>query len=264
MDRSAPEYEYVPDGFSRRLEGWNAEGVLETYRSKWPAFGRALDGTGPLAVNHEASLPSIEAADDEYAHNLLVSFAYVLALAAHKRDRISLLDWGGGIGHYYLIAKAALPEVEIEYHCRDLPPFCAHGRRLFPEASFYEEDSCLDQRYDVVLASGSLQYSERWRETLTGLASATEDYLYVTRAKAALSGPSFVVVQRAYDTEFLGWVINRDELLDTAAAAGLMLRREFRLAAGFSAVGAPENPIHERGFLFSARRGPRVQPKTGT
>jgi putative methyltransferase (TIGR04325 family) len=256
LDRS-PEYEYVPEGFGSQVAGYDAEGLLKRTKASWPAFVRALEGTGPLAVNHEASLQSIKAADDAYAHNLLVSFAYVLARAARNRDRISLLDWGGGIGHYYVIARAALPEVEIEYHCRDLPSLNAHGRRLFPEAAFHDDDSCLRRRYDLVLVSGSLHYPEHWQETLTGLALSTERYLYVTRVRTAVSGPSFAIVHRArkhgLSGEVLSWVINRDELVNVAAAAGLQLRRSFRLADGLPIRGAPESPINERGFLFSAR-----------
>lgn len=249
-----PEWEYVAEGWSRPVPGWDVESVRDLYEAKWPAFQRALSGNAPLAVNHEAPAEAIERADDLDMHNLLVSFAYVLALAARGRDSISMLDWGGGPGHYYAIAKAALPEVEIEYHSRDLPTLCALGRRLVPEAHFHENDSCLERRYDLVVASSSLQYSERWQETVGALAGAAGRFLYVTRVPLALRSPSFVVLQRAqrhgYGTEYLGWVLNRDELLGVAASAGLELRREFLLGARFSAAGAPEDPVGHGGFLF--------------
>jgi len=113
------------------------------------------------------------------------------------------------------------------------------------------------RRYDLVLASGSLQYSEDWAATLGGLAGAAERYLYVTRLPVALRVESFVVMQRAhrygYDTEYLGWVVNRDELIDRARAAGLELVREVLLPAWLSAEGAPEAPTDHRGFLFVRR-----------
>ncbi len=45
-------------------------------------------------------------------------------------------------------------------------------------------------------------------------------------------------------------MLNRDELLVAARAAGLELRREFLLPAWLSAAGAPEAPVEHRGFLF--------------
>ena len=71
----------------------------------------------------------------------------------------------------------------------------------------------------------------------------------------AVAAPSFVVLQRAqrygYETEYLGWVLNRHELLEEARAAGLALEREILLPAWLSAAGAPEDPIGHRGFLFA-------------
>ena len=46
--------------------------------------------------------------------------------------------------------------------------------------------------------------------------------------------------------------MSRAELLDAAAAAGLVLDRELLLDAWLSAAGAPEDPIGHRGFLFRA------------
>ena len=53
------------------------------------------------------------------------------------------------------------------------------------------------------------------------------------------------------ETEYLGWVLNRDELLEQAAAAGLELVREVLLPAWLPAPGAPEEPVGHRGFLFA-------------
>jgi putative methyltransferase (TIGR04325 family) len=249
-----PEWEYVPEGWRRPAPGWNAESVLRLYERKWPAFLRALQAPNPLGVNHEAPPEEIERGDDSFAHNLLVTFAYVLALTAGTSDRISLLDWGGGIGHYYAVARTVLPELDVEYHCRDLPILAARGRQLFPDARFYDDDSCLARTYDLVFASSSLQYSERWQETLRALAGATARHLFVTRVPLARHAPSFVVLQRAqkhgYGTEYLGWVLNRGELLETAQAAGLELVREFLTCGRFSAPGAPEDPVGHAGFLF--------------
>ena len=132
-----------------------------------------------------------------------------------------------------------------------------HGRELFPEATFYDDESCLERRYDLVMASASLQYAPDWQAMLTRLAEATTGLLYVARAPVALRAASFVVLQRAYDygydTEYLGWVFNREELLAVAGAAGVTLMREFLVAAQLAADGAPESPVGHRGFLFAPK-----------
>ena len=261
-----PEWEYVSEGWGRqrtdpRVTGWNVEAIAAAYGEKWPSYLAALEGNAPLGVYHEVASGESVGNLDHAAHNMVISFAYALALAAHGRDRISILDWGGGIGHYYPLSRAVLPGVEIDYHCKDVPVLAAQGRRLFPEATFYEDASCLRRRYDLVLASGSLQYSENWKETLTGLAEATHGYLVVTRLPVTHTAPSFHVLQRAhaygYDTEYVGWALNRDELLATAKDTGMELVRELLVAGLISIDGAPESPIEHRGFLFRPHpRGP--------
>jgi len=249
-----PEFELVPEGWSRPVTGWDGGTVADAYVAKWPEWVAALDGPGPLGVYHEARAGDPLRRDDMASHNMLVSFAYVLARAAHGRDALSVLDWGGGLGHYAVLARAVLPEVTLDWHCREVPSVAAAGARANPEVTFHTDDACLELTYDLVLASSSLQYEPDWQRLLRRLAGAASGFLLVTRLPIALEAPSFVVLQRAqgygYATEYLGWVVSRDELLAEASAAGLELDRELLLDAWLSAAEAPEDPIGHRGFLF--------------
>jgi putative methyltransferase (TIGR04325 family) len=249
-----PEWECVPEGFrvqDPRITGWNVESILQTQRAKWPLFLRLLEGTGPLGVDHEAPVPSHE---DYSAHNTLMAYAYVLALAARNTDTLSMLDWGGGIGHYLAISRALLPEVRLAYHCKEVPLLCEGGRELLPDATFYDaEDECFRRCYDLVLASGSFHYTEDWKRLFRRLASATRSYLYITRLPVVHSVASFVVVQRpspyGYLTEYIGWFLNREEFLNHGASLGLELVREFLIHERPLVHGAPEQ-CEYRGFLF--------------
>jgi putative methyltransferase (TIGR04325 family) len=262
--RNLPEWEYVPGGWRSkdpRIKGWNVESIVETNKAKWPEFMRLVQGNGPpeeahrLGVAHEAS---VLCNNDYGAHNTIMAYAYVIARAAWKRDRISLLDWGGGIGHYYIISKALLPEIEIDYHCKDLPLLCQAGRELLPEAKFYEnEEDCFAQTYDLVLASSSLQYSEDWKAIAQRLALATGSYLYITRFPIVHRFTSFVVVQRpyryGYQTEYLCWFLNREEFLTHMRTLEMELIREFLIQERPHVHKAPEQGEY-RGFLFRPRR----------
>jgi putative methyltransferase (TIGR04325 family) len=156
-----------------------------------------------------------------------------------------VLDWGGGLGYHAVVARAALPEtVELDYHCKDLARVCELGREVVPEVTFWDDDACFERRYDLVLASSALQYVEDWRTTLGLLATATTDALFLTRVPIVVEHPSFVVLQRAhgyrFESEYLSWVFNRDELLRAALATGVGLVREFVLGFRPHVVGAPE------------------------
>ena len=251
------EWEYVPEGWARArtdpaIRGWDEAAVVEAYRAKLPAYAEAIAGPGPIGLPTSAAFrDAVPTVKDQ---NVVLGFAYALTLASRQRDTVSILDWGGGAGLFSLLARALLPdEVGIDYHCRDLPAICAYGRDALPAAGFHDDDSCLDRRYDLVVASSSLQYSEHWRDVLGKLADAVESYLYLARVPVVLRTPSFVVLQRAYrygfETEFLGWVFNRDELVSAVSASGLGLVRELVFGERSDVRGAPE-PDETRGFLF--------------
>jgi putative methyltransferase (TIGR04325 family) len=259
---AAAESEYVPEGWARdaidaRITGWNVEAVRNAYTAKWPSFVRAVEGSGPLGIHHEVTAGNPVKDDDLAAHNRVIAFGYVLALAARESTGISVLDWGGAIGHYYLLSKALLPGVDISYHCKEVPVLCDRGAELLPDVTFHSDDACLDRTYDLVLASSSLQYVEGWQETLRRLAFAAGRYLYVTRLPVARRARSFVMVERAYaygyDAEYLGWVLNRDELLACAGGSGMALVREFLISESFKIRGAPEH-AQLRGFLFRPKQ----------
>jgi putative methyltransferase (TIGR04325 family) len=252
----SPEWEYVPEGWARadaNIRGWDVESVVDAYRAKLPAFRDALSGAGPLALATSAAVPLGEPSLAE--QNQILAFAYAVSLASRQTDRVSILDWGGGVGYFSLLSRALLPDdVAIDYHCKDVPLVCATGRELLPEITFWTDDSCFDRQYDLVLVSNALQYSRPWRDLITNLSRASAEYLFVTRVPVVTSSDSFVVLQRAhryeFETEYLSWVFNRDELLETARRAGMTLEREFLLGQQPYITGAPEQD-ETRAYLFT-------------
>jgi putative methyltransferase (TIGR04325 family) len=249
------EWEYIPEGWDYakahpEVRGWNVPEILERYKQKWSSFVAFMENNETLGISHESELTSNT---DIKFHNINMTFAYVFTLAAHKKEKITMLDWGGGIGHYYLLAKTLLPKVQIEYHCKDVPQLAEYGAQLFPEHHFYPDDSCLKRTYDFVMASTSLQYVEDWQSLLSGLAKATKKYLYITGLPIVLNVPSFVFIQRpysyGYNTEYLGWCLNKKEFLSCAERQGIKLIREFIVGDKPHIQFAPEQNEY-RGFLF--------------
>jgi putative methyltransferase (TIGR04325 family) len=259
-----PQWEYVPEGWARArtdpdVKGWNVAAVAERHRLLWPLWTRALAGNGTLGVDFWRPLRTQDydarsvPADLPWAHNAAMSYAYVLSLTARHKDRLSILDLGGGVGQFSPLTSALLPEVEIDYHVVDTPALCSLGRELNPELHFYDDESWQGRQYDLVLASGALQCTEHWQGTLQALAKATAGHLFVTRIPIVFRSRTFVVLQRAedygFETEFLGWFVNRDEFLACATEVGLELVREFVMLDHTPAEGAPEQATY-RGFLF--------------
>ena len=258
-DEQRPEWQYLPEGWRTRdprVTGWNVESIVETQRAKWPEVLRLMSDTGPLPVHlwaHDLSRPGAAAS------TVLMAFGYVLGLTAWKKDRVSLLDWGGGVGLYNLVILALFPQLEVEYHCKDVPLLCKAGRELQPSASFHEDDeSCFARDYDLVLASGSLEYFEDWKNVTRRLAGASRRHVYIARLPIVHRVASFTVIQRpyrhGYATEYVSWILNRQEFLGHAASLGLRLVREILVSDGPTIHGAPEQSEFS-GFLFSRGEG---------
>lgn len=253
---SKPEWEAVPEGWSYaqthpEIKGWNVESVLKVYQKKWPRFLEMISGPGPLGLAHESELSSRE---ELVNHNIVMSFGYVLSVARGGGRRLKMLDWGGGVGHYYQLARRLHPEIELDYHCKDVPLLAEQGGEFCPEQRFSADDACLEDSYDLVMASGSMHYSEDWHGLLGRLAKASRGYVYVTLLPTVLDAPSFVFIQRpyayGYETEYLSWCVNRDELLIAARECSLLLVREMVVGHQPLIMGAPEQNVY-RGFLFS-------------
>jgi putative methyltransferase (TIGR04325 family) len=237
------EWQYAGEAWPRAGgRGWDVASVAARHRAEWPGLVQAASETGPIAR-------------DVVAHNTILCFAYVVGLAASEASSVSLLDWGGGTGSYALYARALFPHLTLEYHCRELSALASLGRELNPDADFHDTDEdAFGRSYDVVMASSSLQYSEDWSSTLARLAQGAMRYLFVTRQPFIDRSRSYVVIQRPhvsgyYDTEYPGWVLNREEFLETVRRSNLQLRREFLTGESLQVLGAPEQPTY-RGFLF--------------
>jgi hypothetical protein len=177
-----PEWEVMPntDAVWTAHPGWAHRSIAETERAKWPAFLASIEGTRPFGWPHEALAGT---PIDVGAHNMIVTFGYVLGRAAVRKRRISVLDWGGGIGHYYLYSRRLQPELSLDYVVKDLPSLCAVGHSLLPEPTFTSDDSqALSRNYDLVLASSSLQYNRNFYDVLGRLCDVAAGWLMVTRS----------------------------------------------------------------------------------
>lgn len=156
-----------------------------------------------------------------------------------------------------------MPDVSFDYHIKDVPLLCQEGSNHFPEINFYSNDQCLNRSYDLVLASGSLQYSQNWQTVLNKLSQSASPYLYLTRIPVIQNHPSFVVAQAVYNTIHAGWFLNKTELLDVAQKSGLQLLREFLIDIPFQPSGAPE-ACKQAGFLFKQRNPTPIAPSSQT
>ncbi len=248
-------WEYMPQGFAYPIKssGWDMEGIARLQAEKWPAYATRIKNNTTLGINHESNAVD---GNDPFFHNLLLTFAYVFSLAGLGKKEINFLDWGGGIGHYGLLAEALVKpaKIPVNYYCYDFKVFGEEGRKLNSNYNYFDDSEAYKNvHFDLLMASSSIWYEEKWQNGVDKLCEYSSDYLYITRMIFISDQPSFVAIQRpkqmGYDTEYLFWVINKTEFVEYLADKKFDLIREFEFGPTTPIFKAPEQGTM-KGFLF--------------
>ena len=241
--RSVDRFDYAPDGWATRL----------------PATDNSHNFWTTLALRERAScealIATVQSSGPDAALNADLKdalYAYVVALTAAGKPKVSILDYGGHLGERYWVAKALVPDVILEFHCKELTPVADEGRKLSPAVSWHTDDDCLSHRYDLVLFSGSLQYLPEWQHTLRRAAQSALQYLFLLDVPTVRNVPTFVVTQRCEGITSLQQLLNCAEIIATVEDAGWHLMREFDMGTHPPVEKAPEQP-HFAGLLFQRR-----------
>ena len=242
-------YHYSPKGWNTPIskkndEGWNSVEAVKIEMDRWEAYCNALQGPGPIGFMHEHNDPT---EIKEGYHHRNITFGYVFALAAIKKETISILDYGGSLGHNYFLAKAFLPDkIKINFHCKEVPRLVEIGKKLNPNITWYTDDDCLKRQYDLIIVNGVLGYIEDWRELLTKIERSVGLYLFLGHVPIVNNSDGFVMLQRRYKSEMLHYQFNKSEFL---SSLNLPLEREFITGVFPIIKNAPEQ-CELRSFLF--------------
>ena len=247
--RSVDHYAYAPDGWRTRLPG---DVTPEEY---WAAHVRRCRVECEGLIAHVRDGKPVMTAPG--ADMRRITLGYVLALMARDHRAISILDYGGGLAEDYWIGRGLMPELTLDYHCKELPAFAEAGRALSPEVTWHTDDACLDRQYDVVMFSSSLQYLPDWAHMLRRAGGAARRHLFISNLPVVRHVTTGTATERSASVTNLHWLLNRDELVRVVDAAGFTLAQEIAMGDYPVVAAAPEQPTCV-GFLFTRRSAPAV------
>lgn len=128
---------------------------------------------------------------------------YAVALVRRivaEAGSISILDVGGGFGDNFALLTRSLPQEtarRIDYVVVDNGPSIELGRALYSARCAKPRFSIAvpEERFDLVLAVGTLLYVPRWREMCAALLAASRRHVFITRTPLALEAPTFLTIQ---------------------------------------------------------------------
>lgn len=127
----------------------------------------------------------------------------VLAMVLAQKKKVSVLDFGGGMGMQYLDVLGKVPNAKesVEYvildgnvTIRNVPNFMNQFKKL----RYYSDLTQVKRKFDIVHIGSTLQYIEDWRGLLTYLVQKFDPLYFVFSDLMTGNIPTFVSHQIFY------------------------------------------------------------------
>lgn len=146
----------------------------------------------------------------------------VVAMLLSSRNKVKILDFGGGLGIGYAVLLEAIPcaSKRVEYCVVELKPVCDEAKWFSSNQSIqFVHDLPTNAEFHLIYSSSAIQYVEDWRGIVKLLADYGAKYLLLSDVFAG-DIPGFVTLQNYYGSRIPHWFINLDELISVAAENG--------------------------------------------
>ncbi len=155
----------------------------------------------------------------------------VVAMLLSRQQRVTVLDFGGGLGTAFPVLASAVGDDigRVDYRIVEVETICSAGRELFGGGTGprFEPELPNSGTFDVVQAASSLQYIEDWRGALGQLVGYRAQYLVL--GDLLIGGfPSYATLQNYYESRIRSWFLNAKEFIGEVERHGykLALRAE--------------------------------------
>ena len=185
--------------------------------------------------------------------------AGLLWIAACKKNRLNIIDYGGSLGGSYRQNKLFFKNLqELRWSIIEQEKFVRCGKEHFENEhlKFYYDlkTCCLENKPDAILFSGVIQYLEKPYALLEDVLSFKFDFLVFDRTTFIESGEDRLTIQRVkptiYRASYPAWFFNREKFLS-------FLSKDYELVAEFDALAdiirVGNRFGNEKGFIFSRR-----------
>lgn len=206
------------------------EGVYETFQeAKADAVGLGFSGDIYLARALAAANECLECLQAKKSipqfhkqrSNLLPSIAALV-----MRERVSILDFGGGLGIGFMTLVESLPEAanRVAFSIVEVPEVCEAGEKLHGGRGgiTYLSSIPISTTFDIVHAASSLQYIENWKEWVSSITMLNPKYILLSDVFAGVINP-YVSLQNYYGSRIPHWFLSLSELVHTFDACGYQL-----------------------------------------
>lgn len=207
--------------------GWETQlfnGNIEEYQH---AILERLYSTNPFGISLDRKPSditfSLEALKMSYLHFVFI-YPILLLKAEKKDEKLTIIDFGGGIGNHFHILRSLVPFSEIDYFLVETSPNIQEAKKIngqiFSLLDIPQEIHC-----DFLHFGSSLQYIEKPFERLTTiLSNSRPKYVLLSRTPIADSHSALRISSRAGISLHL---FNKKDLIESFSVNGYRVFREF-------------------------------------
>lgn len=206
------------------------EGVYETFlEAKADALGLGFSGDVYLERATAAAQECLDCLKvqrpipqfHKQRSNLLPPITALL-----MKERVSILDFGGGLGIGFMTLLESLPEArnKVSYAILEVQEVCKAGEKLYSgeSAITYFTSIPASTAFDIVHAASSLQYIENWKAWVSAICMVNPKYVLLSDVFAGKITP-YVTLQNYYGSKIPHWFLNLRELISNFDQNGYQL-----------------------------------------
>lgn len=206
------------------------EGVYSSF-NEVPSSGEGFESSRWIDSNYKKTkeiLDNLTSADfvNEVSKFNISPLSVVISLMKDLKRKIKVLDFGGGMGTTYLQVKEALITNDIDFTIVEGIKNCEKANALFSEddnINFYDKLP-LNEEFDIIHISSSLQYIEDWKGLLSELCQRYNAKTFIFNDLPAGDIKStYATYQNYYESKIPYWFFKIDDVINEVKKYGFEL-----------------------------------------
>jgi len=148
----------------------------------------------------------------------------IVAMAGNlKKDKLKILDFGGGLGNTYLLmSSGCVQQTEFEFCIVESQEICRKAKELFKNDKnihFYDKLPKDIKKFDIIHLGSSIQYIEDWKGLLAEFSKYNSGYILLADVPAG-NIPTYATVQNYYEAKIPYWFFNINDIINAMSAVG--------------------------------------------
>ena len=152
--------------------------------------------------------------------NILRYQNFLAIIKKHFKNKVKILDFGGGYGIGYFYLKQNINQ-RINYTVLEIPSLAKILKKKKTKIKYIEKLN-IKNKFDIINCCSVIQYVNNWKLLIDNLCNTKSKFIYFSDL---FSGDinSFATLQSSYESKIPHWFLNLDEFIEELNIRGYKL-----------------------------------------